>query len=667
MPPGRIFPIATTRRPKSIACQKCHAKKVRCPGGHPCATCVQLNCVPECIYPKRDRQIKISQSYLERLLKENDTLRARSEATGRWVSEPAPVSTTCPGGDDVEEQPTQNPLLDERPWFLPVNSSRIPILIGEVADPAFATRIRQTIARSAPNHIPRTAYPADDAVVDCEVPRLNHAHARFLLRTALGYFEGRYHIVRKSAVWALFEQYIQEPIFLDPLSKCKLSALFSFGELYSSHNKSPREGIPGLAYFKSANRAYGALHERPSADYIEICLILALYSLHINRRHSAYFLASTAVRHCIVMGLHLNIPDFQIQDVEIREHLSRLWWTSYLLDHQCATVSSQIVSVSDDDIFVDYPNTTRILESNREDFPGTDALVSRITLAKLTNRIVKTIYGRRTYTDPFLHRVQSALKDLQQWYKVLPEPLKATTDGSSHGPGILNLTLSFNQCLILATRPVLLYVARTQRTPGGSPGTDHLHSNTHALAEACIRCARDSFSMITETWIQGSFRTFDYFMTQHLFSAATILAIASLLDHSEEDRHRFEFAGQLLGKLRDAGSFPAMEYCQHLAGINADFQTLAVEPRLSPLANVESPPGEEIQHDSIPEPRVDVGLSLLTTPQVAASSAVFADPSMCAFLSQDEFLPAHLDDFLINSQMEAVYWPTLDPGLDSVG
>lgn len=216
----------------------------------------------------------VQNSYLDRLIQENDALRARSGDRIRSAPEPAPEPTPTSPATDHFEEPTRNPLMDERPWFLPVNSSRIPILIGEVADPAFATRIRQTISKRPQNHIPRTAYPANDPVPNCVLPELNHVHARFLLKTALAYFDGRYHIVRKSATWSLFGKYIQAPASLDPLSKCKISALFAFGELYSSQGKTSPDGVPGMVFFKDASKAYGALHERPTTDYVETCLIL---------------------------------------------------------------------------------------------------------------------------------------------------------------------------------------------------------------------------------------------------------------------------------------------------------------------------------------------------------------------------------------------------------
>ena len=113
------------------------------------------------------------------------------------------------------------------------------------------------------------------------------------------------------------------------------------------------------------------------------------------------------------MGLRFNLPDSQVHNAGTREHLHRLWWSAYLLDYQCATISSQAVSVSDDEIHVDLPNEMHPSETHATDFQNTDSLVARLSLAKLANKIVRTIYGRGAYINPFLYRVQSTLKELQ--------------------------------------------------------------------------------------------------------------------------------------------------------------------------------------------------------------------------------------------------------------
>ncbi|KAI0899103.1 fungal-specific transcription factor domain-containing protein [Annulohypoxylon nitens] len=642
--------LSALSKPKIVACRKCHAKKVKCLGGRPCQSCVQLKCESECVYPRRDRQIKISQSYIERILKENQSLKARLEQAGqsRTTFESDHQRSTEHGSS--AEEPSKNPLLDERPWFLPITSSKIPIFIGELADPAFATRFRQIISKDPLNHIPRTNYPNSDQIMvlmDSGLPKLSHTHARFLLRTALSYLEGHYHIVRKSAASVLLDRYMHEPALLALLSRCKIHALFALGELFSSRYGSSTKEAPGLSFFSYATKAYGLLYERPSIDCIEVCLLLSLYSLSINRRHSAYFLASSAVRHCLVSGLHFNLSDSQFTDSGTREHLSRLWWSSYLLDRMNAMISSQVPSVSDDENFADLPSDAKLSPFDREDFSNTDYLASKVSLARLISKIARRIYSRNAHNEPFLRRVQSSLIELERWNHDLPESLQVRSQSTPPKPEVISLNLFFNQSLIMATRPILLHVLRLQKKAAQEGFQEnHFHSdNTKALAEVCIQCARHSYTMVTDSWIAGTFYTYDYFNTQYLFSATTILAIASLINNltAQKDREMFEFAGQLMRKLRDAGSYPATEFCRHLDGIEADIRNLEQVDQTSQVAN------DEQQGENQPE-----------APCFTPSGMIFTDPSICSFLSQNEFSPEQPGDFLDNLTLEGIYWPTPD-------
>lgn len=115
----------------------------------------------------------------------------------------------------------------------------------------------------------------------------------------------------------------------------------------------------------------------------------------------------------------------------------------------------------------------------------------------------------------------------------------------------------------------MLHVFRLRRTPPGTPGRDGptgINDTAVALSEACIQCARRSCSLLTESWIHGTFPTFDYTYTQYLFSAAIILAISSLSGNPESagDADEFEAAAQILGQLEQNGSFAAREFCRHI-------------------------------------------------------------------------------------------------------
>lgn len=146
------------------------------------------------------------------------------------------------------------------------------------------------------------------------------------------------------------------------------------------------------------------------------------------------------------MGLHLNIPDAHLQDPETKEHLNRVWWTAYIMDQTNASISSQIVSIPDEEIFVDLPSNSRVTGMRQKDFQHTDWLRLRITLAKVTRQMIKSVYGRAQEEHPFLQRVQRSLRELKRWLEEIPDDMQMSSESSHPKPAMVqSLYLAFNQ------------------------------------------------------------------------------------------------------------------------------------------------------------------------------------------------------------------------------
>lgn len=158
-----------------------------------------------------------------------------------------------------------------------MNTSEMPIHIGEAADAAFATRFRQALSDASHSHISRTHYVTDERLMslsdsDCVWP--TPARARFLIKVSSNTLCRCYHVVRKSMVLDGLEMAIRNPGACDSLFTCKLWALFALGEVYSTRTPSSESCFPGLAYFARASRMLRVLNERPRMDSIETVLLL---------------------------------------------------------------------------------------------------------------------------------------------------------------------------------------------------------------------------------------------------------------------------------------------------------------------------------------------------------------------------------------------------------
>ena len=104
--------------------------------------------------------------------------------------------------------------------------------------------------------------------------------------------------------------------------------------------------------------------------------------------------------------------------------------------------------------------------------------------------------------------------------------------------------------------------ARAQQPATGA----NIPASAVALSETCIRCARHSCRLLVDSWANGTFMIFDYFYTQYLFSAATVLGISTLLDSKERqsDEEQFEVTTDFLLQLRNSGNYAAVEFHQHI-------------------------------------------------------------------------------------------------------
>lgn len=173
-------------------------------------------------------------------------------------------------------EPSRNPVLHENPWFIRLDSFQVPLRVGEAADAAFSTRIRQIISETT-THPHRLSYPTQEQIIaasEAETRRPSFTQARFLIQTTLANLDKSYHIVRRSSLWALLDRFVEAPASLDLLSKSKIYALLALGEVYSSRCEVFTSNVPGLGFFSLAFKAYGYLLERPCLDSIETSLLL---------------------------------------------------------------------------------------------------------------------------------------------------------------------------------------------------------------------------------------------------------------------------------------------------------------------------------------------------------------------------------------------------------
>lgn len=292
----------------------------------------------------------------------------------------------------------------------------------------------------------------------------------------------------------------------------------------------------------------------------------------MNRRHTAVLLSSHALRLCLVLGLHIEISDTQLRDPVIREHRCRLWWTAYRFDRLWSGRVGVPASIPDESIEIRLPLDEGLPEGSEVDFRDAEHLVMSVRLSRMHNHAVNTLYAWKRQQTSFSERVQAAVRSLRDWAEELPAHLRVKPDEPLE-PRLQYMHLSFNQAVIVVTRPVLLHLFRQSlpRQPHNSTPPQPFSDPALSLTTACVRYARQSLDLLKKSWADGTFLTFDYFHVQFLFSSATILLLSALLQGPgwANDREDFLLACSFLHQLELNGNYAAKEFSAHVDALKA--------------------------------------------------------------------------------------------------
>ncbi|KIL88264.1 transcriptional regulatory protein [Fusarium avenaceum] len=566
-----------------------------------------------------------SVAFIDRLLQENAELRDRQtqsespqarNSNTPWHHSP----TSNNDGNTAQDQ-----ILEESDWFTHTRSSDTPIWIGEISDAAFATRFRQFASASQiPNHIPRTQFTSEDTLRDLAATTpiwLPSAQSRFLVETSLEFLRQNYHIVRRSEVLSALDSIPFGQPSLGPPSTivAKIWVLFAIGELRSRRCLSSNNRLPGMKYFAIASETIRLINERPQLDMIETILLLV------------------TLRLATIMGLHMNIGDTYIPDPELREHRIRVWWSVYILDRLLSSKTGLPLSISDDDISVKLPSDVSTL--NPKDFADHTRFVALLRLARIAGDISRTLYVRTPQRCTFLQRVAKIRENLQLWWGGLPENIKFDSqyqnDTSLYSQSKTStLQLAYNQLLILATRPVLLYIFRQHISKATTTSTDSRPPG--------------QVVDVADSWVNGEFHIFDYSYVRYLFSSAIILAISSTLDRgtSPNDKDEFNLAIGFLQQLEQNGNPAAMEFYAHIDETRKVVETrLSADNRLNTSLTLEDG-GSQHQTQDFPSSLDDPSLTTAIETTALGSYGVDESPLTVSFL----------DDWIYDNALQQLRW-----------
>ncbi|KAL1861096.1 hypothetical protein Plec18170_001611 [Paecilomyces lecythidis] len=588
-------PTRRLRKRSYIACRRCHTLKVKCSGGVPCQRCQRARKGTLCQYPSRVRRVTVSASYLNELQNNHraqDDVQVDEASIDVNVDEPSveqesqapspapPIDPSLNNGDTDIGNPIHEP---ERIFQLDQASQQH--FVGESTCLAFGDRILQCLNPQPPAPVPPDhQYVRNPAfarqlttVAGCKFPE--RIRANLLVRVALRFIGQDYHFfLHQDFLQKLDKAYdTRQPQEPDAVWACQFFAVLALGETYStaSPGKPKRvQTVPGTGYFLTAVGLLQDLFEEPSVAQIETLLLFCFYANVLGRVKSAHMYSGMAVRSSTCLGLHRKIPgDSAMSPVE-REHRTRLWWTVYVFDRSTCSKLGQPLTIQDADIDVDMPSS-----QVGPDFPTQlgrpDHLIAYINLAQITGYIMRDIYAPSSKSNGgrFVQHVRSILQKLRKWDAHVPNSLRWKTEGGVPRP-VASLQLHYNQCIILTTRPILLYVLKIKnpfaKDAGSASGGDdaqQISDTTKSLADSCIAAARTSNTILSQLFVENALATCGYFDAHHLFASTLVLIISAIASPNSSDSDAVQTAFQLLMVMRDNGNAAAGQYFSRLVQI----------------------------------------------------------------------------------------------------
>ncbi|KAF4949176.1 hypothetical protein FGADI_9093 [Fusarium gaditjirri] len=356
----------------------------------------------------------------------------------------------------------------------------------------------------------------------------------------------------------------------------KFLLILAFGTAFLSSQPLPSKEPPGAKFFV---RAMGLMPDhtalwKDSLFAIEVLAMVGLYLYSIDERESAHVYLGQAIRIAQLEGLHTQLPDDELGSETVTS-CRDLWWTLYIMDRHFSSSLGLPMSVQDSDISttVNPPNVGSQDDSARS---------LQVNLSHLLSVILTTLYKpEKTPLDQFLEQTKAILHTLahhaQEIERIISLKFKNSVDTMPRGTKYI--TLLYHQCVIVATRPLLLSVLKERLDILGQPGDENSEAflgQTAAVISTGIKSAVKTLQILTSEYsLLEVFLPYDLEFT---FGAALHLNMATaLFPGVADDQGCRQLIHQLLDNMIARGNRLASVRKQELVYLEAQCQELVAQ------------------------------------------------------------------------------------------
>ncbi|KAL2860050.1 hypothetical protein BJX68DRAFT_275503 [Aspergillus pseudodeflectus] len=619
------------RKPKrtSNACIACRTSKIKCTGADPCANCQRrrvacrfLESVSKVLVPERylrELQGKIGESvsrrdhhHEQRKGEKRGRVDERSPSVKRTADEAFGSEVDIDGG--VESPPPEELLAVDSgrtiwtsPFTLPSRiikknhkTKRNWTWLAPTSTWSFTARLKLMIAEklhveshySGPELFDGDLYPIQWQPVRpnthpdiTNLPSIDHA---LYLFNTVKFHLGHNHLLidEKPFVENVHAFYYGDSV--KQATECRLwfvqfLLVLAFGNAFLMPSKNMNDP-PGAKFFI---RAMSLMPDHTALSRggflaIEVLSLTGLYLYSIDHRASANVYIGHAIRIAEMDGMHTQLPEDEL-GAETVARCRNLWWTLYVLDQHFSTSVGASMTPKDSDI-------TALLDPPATSSQSDATLGLLVRLSHLLSYILSSIYrGTKTQLGTFLETTRSILHVLAGHAREIESiiHIKFQNSVDTMPKGTRHITLLYHQCVIVATRPLLLSILkeRLERLGHGAEDWQSIVAPTNALISTGIKSASKTLQILTDEDSLLGVETFLPFDMEFTYGAALHIAMASILfpTVTEGQQTSLQDAYCILDQMIDKGNKLASARKSELVQLEMLFRDLAGKTERSGL------------------------------------------------------------------------------------
>ncbi|KAE8316587.1 fungal-specific transcription factor domain-containing protein [Aspergillus transmontanensis] len=256
---------------------------------------------------------------------------------------------------------------------------------------------------------------------------------------------------------------------------------------------------------------------------IEALALAGLYLYAIDHREAAHVQVGHAVRIAHMEGLHTQLPEQELGTATVTR-CRNLWWTLYIMDRHVSSSLGLPMTTKDSDI------STLVNTPNMGFHDITFSL--QVRLSQMLSFILSTIYKtEKTQLGRFLEITRNILHAMAKHAEEIEKMMQISFQSSMDNvpQEMRHIILLYHQCVIIATRPLLLSVLKERLEKLGRAEEDwqKFLALPKSLISIGIKSAEKTLQILSDE--NGHLETFLPFDLEFTYAAALHLTMANTL------------------------------------------------------------------------------------------------------------------------------------------